>query len=602
MTRASSTTIPFLAAPEAINPSAPTTVADRWKALNRSVTPALATLSVMFWLVGLHPIVPSQMGSLGLINQLSPILLLSYPTLLAAVVIELVADRPRERLLTAYAAAGVLFIYGLQPASEQTARLSVAWLHVGFAQYIAAHGQVLHGYDGRFSWPGFFSLVAFVSRASGQTDMTPLLQWAPAALAGLAILGMRALATAVLGSGRRAWVATWLFLLTQWTEQDYFSPQAVTYVLMFGALALTARYLVRALPTTSPRAGLRDRLVPFNTPRERLAAQAAILLIALALAPSHQLTLFVLGGLLLVMFLTGWLWPAWLPWMALILSLLWFCLGAKDFWKDHLDLVLGHVGQINYSVQQGLGQRFIGDTGRIVILTVRVALTCAVGVLAATGWWSLHRRTARSWTLPLLAIAPLGLIILQSYGGEVFLRCYLFALPFAAILAGVGVDVLLTRTWLGSRRTALAVPVALLTVLALATVTARGGNDAYTSFSRADLAAVDYAYQHAADGQSISALTADLPLGYTRIGAVRPLTVEATCPDIAAIAGCILAQASDFLVVTPAQENAGQILYGFPAGWTSRLVHQLVTSGKYRLVYDQDGGRVLAETHGAPHG
>ena len=602
MTPDTSTTIPFLAVPEAINPSTPTAVADRWKTLNRSVTPALAALSVIFWLVGLHPVTPGQMGSLGLINQLSPILLLSYPILLAAVVLELVADRPRERLLTAYAIAGVLLVYGLQPASEQTARLSVAWLHVGFAQYIAAHGQVLNGYDGRFSWPGFFSLVAFVSRASGQTDMTPLLQWAPAVLAGLAVLGMRALATAVLGSGRRAWIATWLFLLTQWTEQDYFSPQAVTYVLMLGGLALTARYLVRPLPATSPRPCLRGRLVPLNTPRDRLLAQAAILLIALALAPSHQLTLFVLGGLLLVMLLTGWLWPAWLPWIVLILSLLWFCLGAKDFWKDHLDLVIGHVGQINFSVQQGLSQRFVGDGGRIVILTVRVALTCTVGLLAAAGWWSLHRRTTRSWTLALLAIAPFGLIILQSYGGEVILRSYLFALPFAAILASVAVDALLTSTWLDSRRTALAVPVVLLTALGLATVTARGGNDAYTSFSRADLAAVDYAYQHAADGQTIGALTADLPLGYKRIGAVRPLTVEATCPDFAAIDACVVAQAGDFLVVTPSQENAGQILYGFPAGWTSQLIHQLVTSGKYRLVYDQNGSRVLAETLGAPHG
>ncbi|MGH3515418.1 MAG: hypothetical protein ACRDRB_24605, partial [Pseudonocardiaceae bacterium] len=178
MTPDTTTTIPFLAVPEAINPSTPTAVSDRWKALNGSVTPALAALSVIFWLVGLHPVTPGQMDSLGLINQLSPILLLSYPILLAAVVLELVADRPRERLLTAYATAGVLLVYGLQPASEETARLSVAWLHVGFAQYIAAHGQVLNGYDGRFSWPGFFSLVAFVSRASGQTDMTPLLQWA----------------------------------------------------------------------------------------------------------------------------------------------------------------------------------------------------------------------------------------------------------------------------------------------------------------------------------------------------------------------------------------------------------------------------------------
>jgi hypothetical protein len=575
----------------------PASVLGRREWVNRAGTPALAVLSVVLWLFGLHPVTPGQLDSLGLIDQLSPVLLAAYPILVAAVVIELATQRPRQRLVAVYTALGVLFVYGLQPASEQIARMSVAWLHVGFARYIADHGQTLGGYDGRFSWPGFFSLAAFVSRASGQADLTPLLQWAPVVLAGLATLGTRALAVAALGADRRAWLATWVFLLTEWTEQDYFSPQATTYVVMLGALALTVQYLVRPGPGMLARTRPRGRPVPLNTSRDRLVAEAAILLIALALAPSHQLTSFLFAGLLLVMLLTGWLWTAWLPWAVLIPAVAWFSLGARDFWQGQLKLVIGDVGQIGSSVDQGLSQRFVGDAGRTFILDVRVGLTLVVALLAAGGWWWLRRHGFRSWALPPLAIAPFGLITLQSYGGEVFLRCFLFALPFAAILASLPLHDLLatTKHGRGMRAAALSLAVVVLTVLGLATVTARGGNDAYTSFSRADLAAVQFAYQHAAPGQTIGGLTGDLPIGYARIGEVLPVSFEDTCHELTSMDNCILDRPSTFLVVTPSQDNAGQIYYGYPAGWTTGVVRQLIASGKYHLVYTQDDSLVLAE-------
>jgi len=293
----------------------------RVPALRDWAVPALAGVALVLWCVGLRPVTPGQLGSVGLIAALSPVLLASYPVLLGAVLIELTAPRPRQRLLTACTALGVLLVYGLPPASEQTARLSAAWLHVGFIRYIADHGQVLPSFDARFSWPGFFSLFAFVSRAAGAPDVPPLLQGAPTVLAGLATLGIRALASNVLEPGRTAWIATWLFVLTEWTEQDYFSPQATTYVLMLAALALTLRYLVAPrLAAFAP--GMRGRVVPSGTPAQRLAVQGAVLLLALALALSHQLTPYVLGGFLLIMLRARRLWAGWLPWLVLLLATL----------------------------------------------------------------------------------------------------------------------------------------------------------------------------------------------------------------------------------------------------------------------------------------
>jgi hypothetical protein len=545
----------------------------------RFASPGLAALAAALWLAGLHTVLPAQMASLGLIARLSLLQLAAYPLLVAAVLTELASARPRQRLLVAFTVLGVLLVYGLQSASEQEARMSVAWVHAGFAQYIAVHGHVLQAFDARFSWPGFFSLIAFITRASGRTDATGLLQWAPAVLAGLATLGMRALATQVLGTGRAAWIATWLFLLAEWTEQDYFSPQAVTYILMLAGLAVAFRFLVR------PKGS-----APW--------ASAVVLVIALALAPSHQLTPYVFGGMLLIMLFTRRLSPAWLPWLALVPAVGWFVLGARDFWQGHLNVILGGIGNVGSSVHQGLGARFVGDAGRTFLLDLRVGLTCVMALLAAAGWHVLRRRGTRSPTLPLLAAAPFTLIVLQSYGGEIFLRAYLFALPFAAILAAVAVDALISwarrRGPLWRRAVPLAAAFTLLTGLGLATVTARGGNDAYTSISRADVAAMSYIYRHARPGQSVSALLSDVPMSYRNVGAVSQRFFD-SCPDMADMARCVLAARPDYLVITPSQDNHGRIFYGLRSGWTGHLIRELLATGRYREVFEDDGSRVLAK-------
>ncbi|MEV6902808.1 hypothetical protein [Amycolatopsis sp. NPDC051372] len=576
-----------------------------------ALSPLLALLAALLWLLGLRPVLPTQLGSTGLITVLSPVLLASYPVLVAAVVLELVRRRPRPRVLACVTTLGVVLVYGLQPATEQTARLTVSWLHTGFARYIAENGHALDGYDARFSWPGFFSLTAFLTEASGQPDASPLLQWAPTFFAGAAVLGMRALAAAVFGNGRAGWLATWIFLLAEWTEQDYLSPQAAGYLIMLAALALTVRYLVRPGLAHPVRSRPGRRLPPTNLPRERLAAHGLILIFALALAPTHQLTPFVLAGLLLVMALTRRLWPGWLPWLVLVPALVWFSLGAKDFWQGQLHMVIGDIGQVTSSVDQGITGRFTGDAGRTAILIVRVALTGAVSALALGGWWVRHRRGLHSLPLVVLAAAPLAMAVFQSYGGEVFVRCYLFALPFAALLAAGGLNAALgARAAPGALATTTRVthrfpqagPVVVglvLTSLGLATITARGGGDAYLSYTRSDVAAVADAYRLAKPGQTISGLSADAtPLGFDKIGVVSQTSIEDTCPRYVQVTDCVQETAPDYLVVIPSQDNYGQIYYGLRAGWTDRLVADLVRSGKYRVVFDEGGSRLLAHTGG----
>ncbi|WP_188316601.1 oligosaccharide flippase family protein [Solihabitans fulvus] len=568
------------------------------------VVPVVGAVGLGLWVVGLHRVDPGQLGGLGLIGALSPVVLLSYPVLLVAFVAEVAGRRPRGWVLTLLTGAGLVMIYGLQPAVQEVARLPISWLHAGFANYIGDNGAVLHDFDTRFSWPGFFALAAFLTRAGGYQDSGVLLAWAPVVLTGLATIGVRALATAALGHGRAAWIATWLFLLGNWTEQDYFSPQGTTFVLLLAALALTVRYLVRPGLVDGGRVRLRERRVPAGTPGGRVFAQGLVLLLAVALAPSHQLTPFVLVGFLAVLLLWGRLWPGWLPVLAFVPALAWFVLAAKEFWVGQLALITGSIGDVSSSVNQGIGQRLAGDSGHQAIVFLRIGLTGLAALLAVGGVLLLRRRRVRTWVLPVLALMPFGLAVVQPYGGEVFMRCYLFALPWFAIGGGLAIGAVLDRRVgrASGSRGLLAwggVLVSLL-VLCLGTVAVRGGNDAYVSFTRTDLDAMDAAYRLAVPGDSIVALTWYSPLRAERVGEVTQVSAAElgggrdNCDSPTQIERCVLAAKPDFVVVSPQQDAAGRILYGMRPGWTREIVDTLIRVNHYTVVFDRAGRTVLA--------
>ncbi|HWC81371.1 MAG TPA: hypothetical protein VG756_15580 [Pseudonocardiaceae bacterium] len=552
----------------------------------RWVGPALAVTAIVCWVVGFRPVDPTTIGSFGLLPRLSPILVLAYPLLVAAFVVELRTGR--TAVLTGITVLAVFAVYGLQPAAEPAGRLPVAWLHTGFADYINAHGAVLPNFDTRFSWPGFFALLALLIGASGLKDGSALIIWAPVVLSGGAVLAVRAIALAVFRRDRIAWLAAWIFLAGNWTEQDYLSPQGSSYLLLLAGLAVTFRYLSSVGPVDPIHKGqFRRPAVPAGSARDRLVALGLVVLLAIALAPTHQLSPYMLAGLLFVLASCGRLWARWLPVAVLLAAVVWFVLGARDFWIGQLHIITGSLGDLGSSVNDGLDKRLSANLGRESMLGVRIGLTCAVGALAGIGAIVLRRQGKRSLTLVLMAVAAFGLAVAQPYGGEILIRCYLFALPLFALLGAVVLDALAgTRAW--------AVVAVGLAGLMLAVVTARGGNDAYVAFTRADIAVAQQAYARAGTGQRIDTVAAYAPVSdWQRIGAVKQASLESSCVPFPDPQRCVLAAHPDFLVLNAAQDAYGRIYYGMPSGWTTALADQLVASGKYQRVFRQDSSQLL---------
>ena len=71
----------------------------------------------------------------------------------------------------------------------------------------------------------------------------------------------------------------------------------------------------------------------------------------------------------------------------------------------------------------------------VFVVQFRLAMTLGFWVLALYGFLRRVRHGYLDLDAVALAFVPFGLLALQSYGGEMLLRVYLFSLPFMAFLA-----------------------------------------------------------------------------------------------------------------------------------------------------------------------
>jgi hypothetical protein len=294
-------------------------------------------------------------------------------------------------------------------------------------------------------------------------------------------------------------------------------------------------------------------------------------------------------GLLLWFALTGstrWR-TLWLT--AGVITVGWFSYGATDFWFGHLQTVLGDLGQVGDVVSGGLTDRLSGDPVYQGMQGVRMAWTGLLGVLALVGWWTIRRRRD-AVLLAGLAAAPFGLILLQSYGGEMLIRCALYSSVFLAPLAAVAV----VRAGQAVTRAA---PVARTALLATALVLGafgltltRGLNVSFERVSDTHIRVAQQLMATVPDGASVGTFgrMGTLPLGRVGTVTVEPLVSGSCGADFTA---CLLdavgadgAAGPDWVVAAATAEAAGRLQGGRPAGWVGAGVTALLATGGYETV------------------
>ncbi|MFC3577331.1 lipopolysaccharide biosynthesis protein [Streptomyces yaanensis] len=552
----------------------------------------LASALLLYWVpaLGLNDGSLERMGGLGLISVL-PLPTLVGAALLVVVFAALLWRRSEPKgLLLVTLLATVVSLHALPAVIETEPRFATAWQHLGFLDYIDRTGSAVPDLDARWSWPGFFAGAAFVARACGVTDLTEVIRWWPLTIQLLYLAPMFLLVRSLRASWRAKWTGIWIFVLSGWVGQDYFSPQGFTYLLylVFVAILLVWFRAPRVI-WTKARPGEAE-----VEPTGR--GQRAVLLMVLiglyaASVPAHQLTPFVMLGVLAALVLIGRSELRGLPLLFAVLVAFWVGFMAEPYWSGHFDELFGGVGGVGSNVSTSVSGRIQGgDSTHKLVLYARVLLAGAVMVFACWGWWRRRGHKYRERSLIVLTFVPFLGFGMQSYGGEMALRVFMFALPGAALLAGLA---LFPRTGVTAKerdkdRTSLAPLAALVAGLLLlgGFLVARWGNETFERIRPGEVTAMDYVYAHDnptvrllwLSNDTVNNVTPAMPWGAKDMEKVQYVPTLAPA-DPVLVSGLVKslkdAGPNSYLMINVSQVTYLRMDVGYSATWESRLIKNL---------------------------
>ena len=293
--------------------------------------------------------------------------------------------------------------------------------HVGVAEFVRLHGGLDASSDIYQAWPGLFTAAAWIGDAAGIGDLMMLATWIPVLFTVATTIAVRVLAGRFIQSRPRAWAAATLFTLANGLNIVYFSPQAVGLLLAVVVLALTV-----APPSDESR-------------RQRWTRFGVVAWLVCTISVTHQLSPFLLAAAFVALALFRLVRPWWLPIAVAAPAIVWAVLNRG---------VLGRF--ISWSAIGRFWENATPPEHRAVVLTVPIstrlvflvpaALLVVIGLLALI---AVVRRPDRT-RLGLLAAAAsaLSLFMASNYGQEAIFRVALFALPWLAILALLGLPTL----------------------------------------------------------------------------------------------------------------------------------------------------------------
>lgn len=448
------------------------------------VVATLASIAVALtlWAALLQGIDINRFDDLGLVSALPLTMVVPFGLLLASFVFCIRRIPHSTVVLLIHTVALIVMLYGIRAMIDQVPAFKVTWRHIGISEVINRTGEVDPTIDAYFNWPGFFTLAAFLARIAGFSSIEPFANLAPVFFNLLYLAPLLVIMRVATKDSRVVWLGIWVFYLADWIAQDYLAPQAMAFFLHLVVIAVALRWFTRRDHPDLPGA--------FPIGSQALLLVVTLVIVAFTIA-SHQLTpfatVFALGALLL----SGRLVARSLPVIVGVMTGAWVVLMATDYISGHQKNVTGGVGKLGETVGTNVTARLTGSPERLFVVDLRLLTTAVVWIVALIGAWRLHRNGRLDRALAAVALSAFPLMGLQSYGGEVLLRVYLFTLPFAAFFIASA----LLPTPESGRSVVSPVVVFVLSVVALAAFAiSRYGNERMDTFTRNELTAVRRVY------------------------------------------------------------------------------------------------------------
>jgi hypothetical protein len=447
------------------------------------------------WVWSLNGVDLHQMSDLGLASVLGPGFVAALVVLSASMAISLAGDRPNQGVLLAHVLILILILYGSISFVVSVPQGTAVYRHLGVAGYVTTHGSVDRNIDAYFNWPGFFTMTSALTSIVGARSAMALARWGPLIFNLLFLVPLVLFFRTCCRNVVYTWLCIWLFFCSNWVGQDIFSPQAYGYLGYLAILAVVVKlFSTRAAGATETVVGVR-----------RAVVYVVLVLAFLAIAISHQLTPYALTLAVgaYALFRGTRLWG--LPILMGVVSISWFAYAATPFFSQFLRQQGRDIGSVSENLNTGIGARLAGAPEHVFVVDTRVAFTLLLWGLVPIGIWIRRRHGFPVAALAGVAGSTILLAGIQSYGGEIFLRTFLFSLPAVTLF----VAAIFVFPFAGLFR-AMAVGTFSVALLMLF-IFARYGNAKIDYLSAQEVTAMQRLYRVAPPGSLVLAGSSNLP-------------------------------------------------------------------------------------------
>jgi hypothetical protein len=565
------------------------------------------------WAVSLTQLRLQNMTDLGLISAM-PLLTLACLGALTISFAIVLHRRPLSQLAAAtHVIVLIVVLYGLTEFVEPIPRFGTVYHHVGIISVLQTRNAINPHLDAYFNWPGFFAFGDLLVKLAGWRNALAFAAWGPLFYNLLFLPPLLMIFRWATGDARLQWLAAWMFFSANWVAQDYVSPQATAFLLWLAMLALILRYFVpsprRSAAAASARATIRQfgpralrvrarTLTSVSLPRES-GVLLVVLLLYGAIVSGHQLTPVpaILATTAIAAF--AGLKTRSMPVVMIVGAVAWLIFMATAYLEGNFNALLGPLSQVGGNLTQSVGGRLGGSPDHQLIVKLNAGFSAIVWSLSVAGFVRRLRAGRLELAYVLVAVTPFVIALVQPYGGEIFLRVYLFALPAAAFFAACLFfpSESAGRRWMSGVALA-AIGCAVLYVFQYP----RYGNERFTAFTPADVAAVRVLYRVAPLGSLLLPGTSNLPWEYRDYDAYRYGNAVDTLPEWSALhpqTTVLLAELRQafgvrggYFIVTPSEEIYAESFAGAP-GVLPRLVAAVAQDPGVSLLYQRDGASIF---------
>jgi len=377
----------------------------------RTIGNMLAISAFVLWLFSIWQAkltISRGIGSFGLTSVLP--ITFSASLLVFSFFVALKSDE-QDRILLFFQTIILILILNLTPALvENTARFTTTYTNYRAVDCVSENKHIDPAGQWRHNWPSFSIAYSALMQITTLPDQILLMMY-PTFFNIALFFPLSMLFQSLLDDEKSRWIAIWCLYIASWVGQDYFSMQSLGFLTSLLIFFILFK--------------LMDSQVSI-----RQWSVVLVLLFSLTVT-SHMLSSLVILAIFFVFFVSKHLQRTVLVTLFASIFGSWTIYGAATYVEWNLPRLVAEVLNFELIYLRNLEARIAGSTAHMIVTQVRLIFSALFIGFAFLGFlltWKRGRIGDSEKRMLFLLIGVASLAGFSAYGGELFMRVFLFSL------------------------------------------------------------------------------------------------------------------------------------------------------------------------------